>query len=143
MKSQEYAQPMCHHDYNFFNHSTKSFLPNFDNFVVSCYIIWSFVNKVCLHLYILLIHLSNFLIAFLTHCRFGLVEEITIEEPSIRPNPHWALITFCSPYVLTNVLNGEQRFHFIINGKDVWVQRYIEAKERHFAANGKDLFCWG
>ncbi|RLM78951.1 hypothetical protein C2845_PM12G08810 [Panicum miliaceum] len=74
---------------------------------------------------------------------FEVVEEITIEEPSIRPNPLWALITFRSPYILTSVLNGEQRFHFIINGKDVWVQRYIEAKERHFAANGKDLFCWG
>ncbi|PAN05146.1 hypothetical protein PAHAL_1G117400 [Panicum hallii] len=75
---------------------------------------------------------------FFSYCLFSLYM-----EPSIRPNPHWALITFCSPYVLTNVLNGEQRFHFIINGKDVWVQRYIEAKERHFAANGKDLFCWG
>ncbi|RLN06908.1 hypothetical protein C2845_PM11G18910 [Panicum miliaceum] len=74
---------------------------------------------------------------------FGVVEEITIEEPSIRSNPLWALVTFRSPYILTSVLNGEQRFHFIINGKDVQVQRFIEAKERHFAANGKDLFCWG
>jgi len=70
------------------------------------------------------------------------VEEITIEEPSIRPNPLWALITFRSSYILTSALNGEQKFHFIINEKDVWAQRYIEAKECPFTANGKDLFCW-
>nr|TKW36903.1 hypothetical protein SEVIR_1G012200v2 [Setaria viridis] len=70
---------------------------------------------------------------------FGVIEEITIEEPSITPDLHWALITFRSTYAVISVLNEDKMFHYVINGKDVWVQRYVEAKGRHFTTNAKDL----
>ncbi|KXG29965.1 uncharacterized protein LOC110435151 [Sorghum bicolor] len=74
---------------------------------------------------------------------YGEVEEIVIEEPRLRPHPLCALIIFSSPNTLFSILNGDKRAHFIIKGKDLWVQRNVEDKRAHFTINGKDLFYWG
>ncbi|OEL34706.1 hypothetical protein BAE44_0004275 [Dichanthelium oligosanthes] len=59
---------------------------------------------------------------------YGVIQEIAIEEPSLRPDPLCALVTCRSSYPPITVLNGDKRVHFIINGKDVWVQHYVEDK---------------
>ena len=102
------------------------------------------MNKYCfMHAYYLCICLT-FSIIFSPHCsNYGEVEEIVIEEPRLRPNPLCALIIFSSPNTLFSILNGDKRVHFIIKGKDVWVQCYAEDKRAHFTINGKSLFCWG
>jgi hypothetical protein len=96
-----------------------------------------------MHTYYLYICLT-FSNKFPSHYRnYGEVEEIVIEEPRLRPHPLCALIIFSSPNTLFSILNGDKRAHFIIKGKDLWVQRNVEDKRAHFTINGKDLFYWG
>ena len=96
-----------------------------------------------MHAYYLYICLT-FRIIFPPHCsNYREVEEIVIEKPRLRPDLLCALIIFSSPNTLFSILNGDKRVHFIIKGKDVWVQCYAEDKRPHFTINGKSLFCWG
>ncbi|KAL9684092.1 hypothetical protein QQ045_021524 [Rhodiola kirilowii] len=68
--------------------------------------------------------------AFITHWFGNCIESVYMQETQGGEQPLYARIAFFSPETIEIILNGCEKNKFTINGKHVWVRKFIPKNQR-------------